>query len=93
MSELSLGQDSIRVLQREQLTDKSVLFVSVDVGALSPQKAKQYLESVREKMKEVVAPAQVVVHTSKISLTLYEAPSTKVATELALAYDEAMQVV
>jgi len=70
--EFILSENSIKVLDSQQLTEKHKLLVSVDIGDLSYEKAQEYLSAVTEAFKSVVDPASVLVYPDSIDVTLIE---------------------
>lgn len=52
------------------LTNKHVVTIKVDTGAMPMANAKEYMESIRDVFQTPLAPAQVIVipHTTEITI-------------------------
>ena len=72
MSTIELSENSIKILDTHQLTDRHKLLVSVDIGNMSYDQAAEYLATVTEAFKSVVDPASVLVYPDSIDVTLIE---------------------
>lgn len=55
-----------------KLTDKHVIFVEVNTGNMSNKKAKEYLAEVKESISSIVKPAQVVVVSNNVKITVFK---------------------
>lgn len=63
--ELTISETSVKILQSEKLTDKSIMFVEVDVGNMPPKRIADYLASVKETIHPLVQPAHLVIIARK----------------------------
>ena len=67
---IDLNKHSVQILEKQQLTDRSVVIVKVDCGNMPAHRAKEYMENVKKTFEKVVEPAHtmVVPHTFSIQI-------------------------
>jgi len=76
MSTIELSESSIKILDKQILSDRQLILVSVDVSGMSFDIAEAYLKAVTDKFAEHVHPAQVLVHPKGIEVSIIENQST-----------------
>ena len=76
MSTIELSENSIKILDKQILSDRQLILVSVDVSGMEYKIAEAYLTAVTNKFAEHVKPAQVLVHPKGVEVSIIENQST-----------------
>lgn len=76
MSTIELSENSIKILDKQILTDRQLILVSVDVSGMPHKIAVDYLRCVTEAFAVHVHPAQVLVHPKGVEVSIIENQST-----------------
>lgn len=58
---IELSENSIQILDKQDLTDKHIMIIKVDVGNLPSNRATEYMESIKNAFKDRVAPAELII--------------------------------
>lgn len=72
MSKIELSENSVTILDHQELTDRHILFIKVDIDGLSASKAKKYMEDVQVAFAKTVEPATLIVAPLGTELELYK---------------------
>jgi hypothetical protein len=71
MKEIVLSEASIKIIDAQQLTENSVVVVTVDIGNLPAAKATHYMEAVRSAVQTPFAPAQVIISPRNVDIQIF----------------------
>lgn len=66
--------ETINMLDSTKLTSKHIIFVTVDTKMMPQTEVKSYLAKIATEFKQVVAPAQVMVLSNRVSIEVMEIP-------------------
>jgi hypothetical protein len=72
MQTIELSENSIQILDKQQLTENSILIVKVDVGNMPARHAMEYMENIKTTFAKHVEPANLVIMSNKTSIELLE---------------------
>lgn len=74
---IELSENSIQILDKQELTDKHIVIIRVDVGNLPTHKATEYLKYIKTAFVNKVAPAEIIVMSSKNTVEVFEREESK----------------
>lgn len=75
---IELSEGSIQILDKQELTDRHVMFIKVDCGNLPFSRQVEYLEQIKEAFKDVAGTARVVIMPKTTEITVFETPEEDV---------------
>jgi hypothetical protein len=58
---IELSENSIQILDKQELTDRHIMIIKVDVGNLPAHKAMEYMEYIKDSFKDKVSPAELII--------------------------------
>lgn len=67
---IELSENSIKILNRQDLTEDSIVFVEVDTSYMPPSRASEWCDRLRETFEPIVSPAKLVIHTHQAKITM-----------------------
>lgn len=72
MQTIELSENSIQIVNKQNLTENSVIVVKVDVGSLPLHKATEYMDNIKGAFKDIIGAAKLVVMSNKHDLSIVE---------------------
>ena len=69
---IELSENSIQILDKQELTDRHVMIIKVDIDNLPSHKAMEYMERIKTAFADKVAPAELIVMSSKNTVEVFE---------------------
>ena len=67
---IELSENSVQILNKQELDENSVVFVSVDIGHMAAARAHEYMVRIKEEMVKILAPAKVVIHAENLHISV-----------------------
>ena len=74
---IELSENSIQILDKQELTDKHIVIIRVDVGNLPTHKATEYLNDIKTAFVNKVVPAELIVMSSKNTVEVFKREESK----------------
>jgi len=71
---VEITENSIQILNKQQLTKDSIVFVQVDVLHMPRSRAEEFMKSVRDELTKFVSPAKVVVSATPMKIIAVAEP-------------------
>jgi hypothetical protein len=69
---IELSENSIQILDKQELTDRHIMVIKVGVGNMPAHKAMQYMEDIRKAFADKVAPAELVIMPLENIIEVFE---------------------
>ena len=69
---IELSENSIQILDKQELTDRHIMVIKVDIDNLPSHRAMQYMERIKTTFAEKVAPAELVIMPLQNTIEVFE---------------------
>jgi hypothetical protein len=69
---IELSENSIQILDKQELTDRHIMVIKVGVGNMPAHKAMQYMEDIRKTFADKVAPAELIIMPLENTIEVFE---------------------
>ena len=71
-NKIELSENSIQILNKQELTDKHIMIVKIDIGNLPTHKAIEYMENIKSVFADKIKPAELIIMPSSSTVEVYE---------------------
>lgn len=58
---IELSENSIQILDKQELTDRHIMVIKVAVSGMPAHKAMEYMKDIRKAFADKVAPAELII--------------------------------
>lgn len=69
---IELSENSIQILDKQELTDRHIMIIKVGVGDMPAHKAMKYMEDIRTAFADKVAPAELIIMPAENTIEVFE---------------------
>lgn len=69
---IELSENSIQILDKQELTDRHIMIVKVDTGNMPAHKAKEYMDNIKDAFADKVAPAALAIMPLQNTIEVFE---------------------
>ena len=69
---IELSENSIQILDKQELTDRHIMVIKVDIDNLPSHKAMEYMERIKTAFADKVAPAELVIMPLQNTIEVFE---------------------
>jgi hypothetical protein len=69
---IELSENSVQILNKQQLTENNIVVFKVDTGNMPIHKAQEYLQNFKDSITGSCAPADVWVMSNKVDVSIIE---------------------
>jgi hypothetical protein len=69
---IELSENSVQILNKQQLTENNIVVFKVDTGNMPIHKAQEYLQNFKDNIVGSCSPASVWVMSNKVDVSIIE---------------------